>query len=92
MNGVSKIIATSVLKIYLNIPRIAGNIGEPALSFLEKVKSDTIFVLELSSYQLMRLYKSPNIAVIQNIVPEHLDYHGSFAKYVKAKENIVKFH
>ena len=68
-----------------------GNIGHPALSLIEQVKSDTIAVLELSSYQLMRINKSPNIVVIQDIVPEHLDYHGSFSAYKSAKENIVKY-
>src|SRR3990167_903820 len=71
--------------------RLAGNIGQPALAFLSGANSNTIFVLELSSYQLMRLRRSPHIAVVQNIVPEHLDYHGSFKKYVTAKENIVKY-
>ena len=71
--------------------RLAGNIGQPALAFLSGANSNTIFVLELSSYQLMRLRRSPHIAVVQNIVPEHLDYHGSFSKYVAAKENIVTY-
>ncbi|OGK10037.1 UDP-N-acetylmuramoylalanine--D-glutamate ligase [Candidatus Roizmanbacteria bacterium RIFCSPHIGHO2_01_FULL_35_10] len=70
---------------------LAGNIGEPALSYLDDINSDSLVVLELSSFQLMRFKKSPYIAVIQNIVPEHLDYHLSFKKYVEAKTNIVNY-
>jgi UDP-N-acetylmuramoylalanine--D-glutamate ligase len=50
-----------------------------------------VFVAELSSYQLMDLHKSPHIAVIQNVVPEHLDFHGSFEAYVNAKQAIVQY-
>lgn len=70
---------------------LAGNIGDPALTALENSAENSLFVLELSSYQLLRLKQSPNYAVMQNIAPEHLDYHGSYANYVRAKENIVKF-
>ena len=70
---------------------LAGNIGKPALDFLIGANSKTIFVLELSSYQLMRLQRSPQIAVVQNIVPEHLDYHGSFPKYVAEKRHMVAY-
>jgi UDP-N-acetylmuramoylalanine--D-glutamate ligase len=52
---------------------------------------DAIYVAELSSFQLSTLSQSPEIAVIQNVVPEHLDYHGSFEAYVEAKTNIVRF-
>jgi UDP-N-acetylmuramoylalanine--D-glutamate ligase len=52
---------------------------------------DAIYVAELSSFQLSTLSQSPQIAVIQNVVPEHLDYHGLFEAYVEAKTNIVRF-
>ncbi len=69
---------------------LTGNIGIPPLSSLDKATSDSIFVTELSSYQLTDLHKSPHIAVIQNVVPEHLDYHGDFEAYVNAKQNIAQ--
>ena len=70
---------------------LTGNIGIPPLSSLENATSSIVFVAELSSYQLMDVHKSPHIAVIQDIVPEHTDYHGSFAAYVNAKQTIVRY-
>ncbi len=55
---------------------LVGNIGEPAISHLEDAKTNTIFVQEMSSYQLMDLRVSPQIAVITAFFPEHLDYHS----------------
>lgn len=71
----------------------AGNVGIPALSILSDIlaePAETVYVvLELSSHQLSMLSTSPNIAVLQNIVPEHLDYYGSFEDYVAAKAHIA---
>lgn len=71
--------------------RLGGNIGIAPLELLRdpKVSANTIFVMELSSYQLLGLPFSPHIAVLQNIVREHLNYHKTFTNYVKAKETIV---
>lgn len=70
---------------------LAGNIGEPAIQYVDKANAETIFVLELSSYQLMNLCVSPRIAVITSFFPEHLDYHGSLEAYKDAKKNITRF-
>jgi len=70
---------------------LIGNIGEPAISHLQEAKSNTIFVHEMSSYQLMDLTSSPDIAVITAFFPEHLDYHGSLEAYLEAKKHITRF-
>ena len=70
--------------------RLGGNIGIPLLACLDGSDDQTIFVVELSSFQLSDLERSPHIAVVQNVVREHLDYHGTFEKYVTAKSNIVR--
>ena len=67
---------------------LGGNIGTPLFSKLDEIKSDDIIVLELSSFQLMTAKKSPDISVITNISPNHLDYHRSYDEYIEAKENI----
>lgn len=75
-----------------NLPVVlVGNIGQPALDYLPEITSDTWIVMELSSYQLMDLSVSPHIAVLQNIYPDHLDYHLDFEEYKSAKLNITKF-
>ncbi|MDO8739967.1 MAG: UDP-N-acetylmuramoyl-L-alanine--D-glutamate ligase [Candidatus Woesearchaeota archaeon] len=72
--------------------RILGNIGEPMLKvFLEPIKKDQIFVLELSSYQLDDINFSPNIAVVTNLFKEHMDYHLGAENYYLAKQNIINF-
>lgn len=78
---------------------LIGNIGEPAIAHLSDAKPGTIFVMEMSSYQLMDLTVSPHIAVITAFFPEHLDYHGSTSlttggaleAYKEAKKHIARF-
>ena len=73
-------------KVYL-----AGNIGHSPIPLLPKLKKTDWVVLELSSFQLEDLTKSPQIAVLLNVVPEHLDRHKTMGKYLQAKQNIYKY-
>lgn len=70
---------------------LLGNIGEPAIGHLGEAGPDKIFVMEMSSYQLMDLTRSPQIAIVTSFFPEHLDYHGSLAAYLEAKKHIARF-
>lgn len=70
---------------------LGGNIGNPLLSETEKMNENDIVVLELSSFQLHTMKKSPHIAVITNISPNHLDWHKSYEEYIEAKKNIMLF-
>lgn len=83
-------LAASILSQIFPDVRLVGNIGTPMLSHLEGATSDTVFVVELSSYQLEDLRRSPHVAILLNIVPEHLDYHGGFDGYIAAKANIAR--
>ena len=67
-----------------------GNIGKPIFVNMDKVKEDDIIVLELSSFQLMDMSVSPDISVITNISPNHLDIHSSYQEYIDAKKCIFK--
>ena len=75
-----------------NLPTlVGGNIGTPAISFVERATDQTWIVLEVSSFQLETIESfQPRIAVILNITPDHLDRHGSFANYVNAKARIFE--
>lgn len=68
---------------------LGGNIGKPPISFLDTLTPQSICVLELSSFQLMDLKKSPHIAVMLMVTSEHLDYHSSREEYILAKQNIL---
>ncbi|MFA6493365.1 MAG: UDP-N-acetylmuramoyl-L-alanine--D-glutamate ligase [Patescibacteria group bacterium] len=70
---------------------LGGNIGTPPIEFLDKLQVDDVVVLELSSFQLQDLEKSPNIAIALDIKVDHLDYHKDKKEYVEAKTNIVRF-
>ena len=67
---------------------LGGNIGHPLLAEAGDIHPEDIAVLELSSFQLMTMTRSPHIAVITNLAPNHLDVHRNFAEYIAAKENI----
>ncbi len=69
---------------------LGGNIGTPLLDQADKMASDHVAVLELSSFQLMSMKKTPHVAVITNLSPNHLDWHRDFAEYVEAKCNLFK--
>jgi len=68
---------------------LAGNVGQPMLSLLPQIDKDSWVVLELSSFQLQDLQKSPHIAVVLFITSEHLNYHRNQEEYIQAKANIV---
>lgn len=70
---------------------LGGNIGTPALDLLANLSSEDYVVLELSSFQLFDLEKSPHVAVVLMVVQEHLDWHKDVTEYKEAKFNISRF-
>ena len=70
---------------------LGGNIGTPLFTKLKEMKPDCFVVLELSSFQLMGIQTSPEIAVITNISPNHLDIHKNYEEYIECKKNIFKY-
>ena len=69
---------------------VGGNIGTPLFTKLPEIKPDDIVVLELSSFQLMNMSVSPDIAVMTNITPNHLNIHKDYNEYIEAKKSIFK--
>ena len=70
---------------------LLGNIGIPVFDYIDTIENDMTLVLEMSSHQLEYMDFSPNISVLLNVFPEHLDHYDSFDKYAEAKCNIFKF-
>jgi UDP-N-acetylmuramoylalanine--D-glutamate ligase len=70
---------------------LAGNIGVSPLDLISKIKKGDKVVLELSSFELEDLKQSPNLAVITNIMPDHLNRYASMAEYVESKKIIFKY-
>lgn len=70
---------------------LLGNIGIPVFECLDEIDEDSIAVIEMSCHQLEFSKASPNISVITNVYPEHLDHYNGFEGYVNAKLNIVKY-
>lgn len=68
-----------------------GNIGVPVFDYIDTIEENTTLVLEMSSHQLEFMKLSPNISILLNLFPEHLDHYNSFDEYAEAKCNIFKF-
>jgi len=81
-------IIAEILKNDGKTVHLGGNIGTPLLSRADEMDPDDIAVVELSSFQLITMRKSPDIAVVTNLSPNHLDVHSDMKEYVEAKSNI----
>lgn len=81
---IAKMLETEGYKVHLG-----GNIGRPLLPIIDEIDKDDCAVVELSSFQLISMRKSPNVSVITNIAPNHLDVHKSMDEYIDAKRNIM---
>ncbi|MBO4468429.1 MAG: UDP-N-acetylmuramoyl-L-alanine--D-glutamate ligase [Clostridia bacterium] len=68
---------------------VGGNIGKPLLPEIENIGADDFVVVELSSFQLISMRKSPDVAVVTNVAPNHLDVHKDMDEYIEAKKNIL---
>lgn len=66
-----------------------GNIGRALLPIVEEINPEDVAVVELSSFQLISMRSSPNVAAITNIYPDHLNVHKSMQEYIDAKKNLI---
>jgi UDP-N-acetylmuramoylalanine--D-glutamate ligase len=71
--------------------RVGGNIGNPLIAALGELRTGDRVVMELSSFQLEIMTRSPQVAAVLNLTPNHLDRHGTMAAYAAAKANILRF-
>lgn len=81
---ISKMLEAEGKKVF-----VGGNIGKPLLPEIENISPDDFVVAELSSFQLISMRKSPDVAVVTNVAPNHLDIHKDMDEYVEAKKNVI---
>ncbi len=81
-------IISEILKKEGKIVHVGGNIGKPLLENIEKIKKTDVAVVELSSFQLASMRQSPEIAVVTNVSPNHLDIHKDMEEYIDCKKQI----
>lgn len=87
-----KTTTTTILSEFLKAAgktvHLGGNIGKPLLPEIESISEDDCAVAELSSFQLISMRQSPDVAVVTNLSPNHLDMHKDMQEYIDAKKNI----
>ena len=81
---ISKMLEAEGKKVF-----VGGNIGKPLLPEIENITADDFVVVELSSFQLISMRKSPDVAGVTNLAPNHLDVHKDMEEYIDAKKNII---
>ena len=81
---IAKMLEAAGKKVHLG-----GNIGTPLLPKLKNIDKHDAAVVELSSFQLISMRQSPDVAVVTNLAPNHLDVHKDMAEYIDAKKNIL---
>ncbi len=79
---------SEILKASGKTVHLGGNIGRALLPIIESVSPDDYAVVELSSFQLISMRQSPDIAVVTNVAPNHLDMHKDMQEYINSKKNI----
>ena len=83
-------IISELLKAAGYTVHLGGNIGTPLFTRLPEIRKEDMVVLELSSFQLHSMRCCPDVAIITNVAPNHLDVHPDFQDYVDAKKNIYR--
>ncbi len=83
---ISEMLKASGKKVWLG-----GNIGTPLLPLIDQIEDTDYAVVELSSFQLMDMQRSPHVAVVTNLAPNHLDVHKDMEEYIQAKVNLFRY-
>ncbi|MGI5959499.1 MAG: UDP-N-acetylmuramoyl-L-alanine--D-glutamate ligase [Massiliimalia sp.] len=81
---------SEMLKAEGHTVHLGGNIGKALLPMIEDIRETDVAVVELSSFQLISMRQSPNVAVITNVAPNHLDVHKDMQEYIDAKTNLIR--